>query len=191
LLLIASVMVLGLLVQRLALIQVQGVLRFIGNKGRQVIAEIHLSMTQAEVEQEKDQDISTMVASDLPVTQAVVYWGEPMAIAAYDVHKLVDLARKADGLIVMPFAVGDTVIDGGCFLTLRGGRVALSETEFLSAVRLELERTFEQDPSTLFVCLWISPYERCRRRSMIRQPRFKRSTRSRTCCVGWDRASFG
>jgi uncharacterized membrane protein len=146
LLLIASVMVLGLLVQRLALIQVQGVLRFVGNKGRQVIAEIHPSMTQAEVEQEKDQDISTMVASDLPVTQAVVYRGEPMAIAAYDVHKLVDLARKADGLIVMPFAVGDTVIDGECLLTLRGGRVTLSETELLSAVRLELERTFEQDP---------------------------------------------
>jgi len=39
LLLITSVMVLGLLVQRLALIQVQGVLRFIGNKGREVISE--------------------------------------------------------------------------------------------------------------------------------------------------------
>jgi len=38
------------------------------------------------------------------------------------------------------------LIDGECFLTLRGGRVALSETELLSAVRLELERTFEQDP---------------------------------------------
>ena len=44
-----------------------------------------------------------------------------MAIAAYDVHALVDHARKADGLIVMPFAVGDTVIDGDCFLRLLGG----------------------------------------------------------------------
>jgi uncharacterized membrane protein len=56
LLLIASVMVLGLLVQRLALIQVQGVLRFVGNKGRQVIAEIHPSMPPAEGES-KEQEI--------------------------------------------------------------------------------------------------------------------------------------
>ena len=80
------------------------------------------------------------------VTQAVVHSGEPMAIAAYDVQALVDHARKADGLIVMPFAVGDTVIDGECFLRLLGGRMALPQSELLSAVRLERERTFEQDP---------------------------------------------
>ena len=50
LLLIASVMVFGLLVQRLALIQVQGVLRFVGNKGRQVITEIHPAMLPEEGE---------------------------------------------------------------------------------------------------------------------------------------------
>ena len=146
LLLITSVMVLGLLVQRLALIQVQGVLRFIGNKGREVISATHPSMTRAEAEPEKDENISSAVASDLRVTQAVVHSGEPMAIAAYDVDALVDHARKADGLIVMPFAVGDTVIDGECFLILLGGHRALPQSELLRAVRLERERTFEQDP---------------------------------------------
>ena len=146
LLLIVSVMVLGLLVQHLTLIQVQGVLRFIGNKGRQVIAEVYPPMTPSEAEQEKDQNISTAVPSNFPATQTIVYSGEPTAIAAYDVHRLAGLARKADGLIVMPFAVGDTVIDGECLLTLLGGRVALPQSELLSAVRLDLERTFEQDP---------------------------------------------
>ena len=97
LLLIASVMVLGLLVQRLALIQVQGVLRFIGNKGRQVIAAIHPSITRAEAETEE----SSAMTPDLPVTQAIVHTGEPMVIAACDVQALVGLARTADGLIVM------------------------------------------------------------------------------------------
>jgi hypothetical protein len=94
LLLIASVMVLALFVQRLALIQVQGVLRFIGNKGRQVIAEIHPPMTRAEVESEEQENISTAVTPDLPVTQAIVHSGEPMAIAAYDAHALVGHAPK-------------------------------------------------------------------------------------------------
>jgi len=42
--------------------------------------------------------------------------------------------------------VGDTVIDGECFLTLLGGHRALPQSELLKAVRLERERTFEQDP---------------------------------------------
>ena len=146
LLLIASVMVLGLLVQRLALIQVQGVLRFIGNKGRGVISEILPPMTQAEAESEEHGTISTAAMPDLPVTQVIVHAGEPMAIAAYDVRRLTDLAQKAGGLMVMPFAVGDTVIDGDCLLTLLGGHMALPQVELLSAVRLERERTFEQDP---------------------------------------------
>jgi uncharacterized membrane protein len=69
-----------------------------------------------------------------------------MAIAAYDVQALVGLARRAGGLIVMPFAVGDTVIDGECFVRVLGGRVALPPADLLRAVRLERERTFEQDP---------------------------------------------
>jgi uncharacterized membrane protein len=46
----------------------------------------------------------------------------------------------------MPFAVGDTVIDGECFLKRLGARMVLPQSELLSAVRLERERTFEQDP---------------------------------------------
>ena len=82
-----------------------------------------------------------------------------MAIAAYDVQTLVGLARKAGGLIVMPFAVGDTVIDGECYLRgCSAGVWPCQQAELLRAVRLERERTFEQDPKLQrFVCLWISP----------------------------------
>src|SRR6185503_7931637 len=83
---------------------------------------------------------------DLPVRQAMIHHGEPMAIAAYDVQALVALAQKAGGLIALPFAVGDVVIEGECFLKLLGGHMSLPQSDLLGAVHLELERTFEQDP---------------------------------------------
>lgn len=68
-----------------------------------------------------------------------------MAIAAYDVPALVNLARQADGLIIMPFAVGDVVIEGETLLTVHGGRLKFSQPALSQAVQLEPQRTFEQD----------------------------------------------
>lgn len=69
-----------------------------------------------------------------------------MAIAQYDVQALVELAKQAEGVIVMPLAVGDTVVEGDAILTVRGGRRALPPTLLLRAVQLEHQRTFDQDP---------------------------------------------
>jgi uncharacterized membrane protein len=112
LLLIASILVISLLVQRLALLQVVGVMRFIGEKGRQVIAEIYPPLTLAEVEKREIETQQKPAISNLPLTQKVVHTGEPMAIAAYNVKALVNLAKQAEGLIVMPFAVGDVIVEG-------------------------------------------------------------------------------
>jgi uncharacterized membrane protein len=141
-LVVASVMFLGLLVQRLALLQVVGAMRFISHKGREVIGEIYPLLPQ----QRTLEDSTKPVAADLPVTQAVIHSGEPMAIAKYDLQKLVGLAKRAEGVIVMPFAVGDIVMEGEAFLTLQGGRVLLPEHALRLGVRLERQRTFEQDP---------------------------------------------
>ena len=69
-----------------------------------------------------------------------------MAIAAYDVPALVNLARQADGLIIMPFAVGDVILEGETLLTVRGGPAKFSQPALRQAVQLEQQRTFEQDP---------------------------------------------
>lgn len=143
-LLVASVMVISLLVQRLALLQVTGVMRFIGNKGRQVISEIYPPLTPAKAEKEIE-NLPKPAIPNLPVTQTVVHTGEPMAIAAYDVPALVNLARQADGLIIMPFAVGDVIIEGETLLTVRGGQAKFSQPALSQAVHLEEQRTFEQD----------------------------------------------
>jgi uncharacterized membrane protein len=111
LLLIASVMVIGLLVQRLALLQVAGVMRFVGAKGRQVISEVYPVLIPAQTERQGLEGSPKPVIPNMPVTQTVIHAGEPMAIAAYDVQALVSLAKKAEGLIVMPLAVGDIIVE--------------------------------------------------------------------------------
>lgn len=58
-----------------------------------------------------------------------------MAIAAYDVPALVNLARQAEGLIIMPFAVGDVVIEGETLLTVYGGRLEFSQPALSRAVQ--------------------------------------------------------
>ena len=152
-------MVLGLLVQRLALIQVQGVLRFVGNKGRQIIAEVHPSMTASgRLSRRSRTNISTRVTTDLAVTQTIVHSGEPMAIAAYDVQALVGLARKAGGLIVMSFAVGDTVIDGELFpQTARRAYGPCPHRTYCARFVWSVNAPLSRTPSTRFVCSWISP----------------------------------
>ena len=69
-----------------------------------------------------------------------------MAIAAYELQALVNLARQAEGLIIMPFAVGDVVAEGEALLTVHGGQFILSHPALSGAVQLERQRTFEQDP---------------------------------------------
>ena len=57
LLLVASVMVISLLVQRLALLQVTGVMRFIGDRGRQVINEIYPPLTPTTAEKKEIENL--------------------------------------------------------------------------------------------------------------------------------------
>ena len=127
-LLVASIMMIGLLVQRLTLLQVTGVMRFIGDKGRKVITEIYPPLTPAKGDEREIENLPKPATANLPVTQSVVHRGEPMAIAAYDVPALVNLARQADGLIIMPFAVGDVIIEGETLLTVHGGPAQIFPT---------------------------------------------------------------
>lgn len=146
LLVIASVVFLALLVQRLAALQVSGVIGFIGRRGRHVIGEMYPLVITAESDKESVGDPPNSPALSLPATQIVFHSGAPMAIAEYDMPVLIGLAKQAEGVIVMPFAVGDTVVEGDAILTVRGGRRALAQSVLVRAVRLEHQRTFDQDP---------------------------------------------
>ena len=146
LLVIASVMVLALLVQRLATLQVAGVIAFVGRRARQVIAEMYPAVVPAEVDKRTGENAANSPALSLPATQVILHSGEPMAIAQYDVQALVELAKHAEGVIVMPLAVGDTVVEGDAILNVQGGHQTLPSTVLRRAVQLEHQRTFDQDP---------------------------------------------
>ncbi len=146
LLVIASVLVLALLVQRLAALQVSGVISFVGRKGRQAIAEIYFLVVTSEADKHAIIDPPNSPMIDLPVTQTVVYTGEPMVIVAYDGQALVKLASEVEGVIVMPCAIGDSVLEGDTLLAVHGGHRAIPQTVLRRAVRLERQRSFDQDP---------------------------------------------
>ncbi len=146
LLVIASVMVLALLVQRLAALQVSGVIAFIGKRARQVIEEMYPVVVTAENDKMSFENSAHSPAPSLPAAQVILHSGRPMAIAQYDVPALLGLAKQAEGAIVMPLAVGDTVLEGEAILTVHSSRHTLSSSALRRAVQLERQRTFDQDP---------------------------------------------
>jgi uncharacterized membrane protein len=139
-------MVLARLVQRLTTLQVTEVLYFIGQKGRQVIHEVYPPLSTAETASQGRENLSNPGMPDLPVTQTVTHTGRPMVIAAYDVLALVSLARQAGAVIAMPYAVGDTLLEGEPLLSVSGGHLMLPQASLRRAVELKRERTFDQDP---------------------------------------------
>jgi uncharacterized membrane protein len=145
-LLVASVLVLARLVQRLTTLQVTEVLYFVSQKGRQVIHEVYPPLATAGTARQGLEHLSNPGMPNLPVTQTVTHTGGPMAIAAYDVPALVNLAMQAGGVIVMPYAVGDPVLEGETLLSVSGGHLKLPQASLSWAVKLTRERTFEQDP---------------------------------------------
>jgi uncharacterized membrane protein len=146
LLVIASVMGLAFLVQRLAALQVSGVIAFIGRRGRQVIDEMYVVAETSEGNKRAVENSLNSPALEAAHTQKVFHSGAPMAISKYDVPALVKLATQAEGVIVMPLAVGDTVFKGDALLNVHGGRHTLPTSALHRAIELEHQRTFDQDP---------------------------------------------
>ena len=143
-LVVASMFLFALLVQRIASLQITSVLQFVGARGRAVIRETF----------PRGEDVAAVIDAaeaargDLgPVTQTLRYEGKPRSIARFDIPALVRQASQADAVIVLDSAVGDTMVDDTVILRVHGARAPLPERRrCCSAVRLSDERTFEQDP---------------------------------------------
>jgi len=143
---IVSVILFALLVQRLNDLQISNVLHVIGDKGRQVIREMYPRRNDKKVEMRRAR---RDIAGDPPlgpVTQTLTYSGKPRTIASYDIDALVREAQGADAVIVMASAVGDTLVENALVLRLHGGRAMLPEDSLMCGLHLKTERTFDQDP---------------------------------------------
>jgi uncharacterized membrane protein len=147
LLLLASLALFVLLVERVGMLQVTRVLAFAGDEGRKVVDRMY----RAPALTRHGRGTNAPAPSDagpeaLPVIQTLVHRGAPAVIQAVDTDALVSLAVKAGGVVVMTVAVGDTVLEGMPVLRVHGSGQAVREEALRDPLALGSERTFEQDP---------------------------------------------
>ncbi len=139
-LLLASMGMFIALIERVARLQVNRMLIFTGDQGREAIEALYGPLDSTAT-------IQTPTGySDLPVTQTLRHVGRPRAIQAVDVAALLTLATKSDTVLELKVAVGDTVVEMTPLLVVHGGGETLDEELLRSAFDLGDERTFEQDP---------------------------------------------
>ncbi len=141
LLLVASVMVLARLVQRVSFLRITNVLFFVGRMGRETTDKMFPPLGAEAGSREPGAE------PELPPIQFTLrHWGVPRVIESFDIAALVREASQAGALIEMVEGVGETVIDGAALLHVRGGAAPLPERTLREGVHLGPERTFEQDP---------------------------------------------
>jgi uncharacterized membrane protein len=137
--LIASVILLSQLVQRLNNLQITRVLQILGDKGREVIGETYSGV--AATASCKNPDPHRPPGA---FTLSIKHQGKPRVVTWIDINGLVEQARKADCTIVVDCAVGDTLFEETRLL--RVSRSKLSEAELRRFIHVGDQRTFEQEP---------------------------------------------
>jgi len=145
LLLFASVVFFVLLIEKIGMLQVTRILTATGDAGRTVISRMYPEAGAAAVG-----SASAAGGADeperAPVLVTVVHHGGPRVVQAVRTEALVALAARADLVIVLAVAVGDTVMDGMPILRVRGTGAPPAEEPLRRSVELGSDRTFEQDP---------------------------------------------
>ena len=135
-LLVASVVMFVALIQRMSMLHVTRMLIFTGNKGRETIETVYLSMEMpCSVSSFEDQR-----------TVSVFHHGRPQIVQTIDIGALIDLAIRAQCWIEVAPAVGDAVFDSTPIAHIYGRKGDLLEKRVRDAIQLGNERTFEQDP---------------------------------------------
>jgi uncharacterized membrane protein len=143
---IVSVILFSFLVQRLNDLQISNVLHVVGDKGRQVIHTMYSRRDDKKIDMRKAKCDIAGGPHLGPATQSLTYSGRPRTIASYDIEALVRAAQKADAVIVMASAVGDTLVENALILRVHGARTMLPEHMLIKGLHLKTERTFDQDP---------------------------------------------
>jgi uncharacterized membrane protein len=139
-LLLGSVGIFIALIHRIALLQVNRMLVFTGEQGRNAIAALYPASKPMTAATSLD-DFRA-----LPCTQTLFHQGPPRSIQAIDVAALVNLATASGGVIEMGTAVGDTVVAFTPLLRVYGAEGVIDERRLRCSMVIGDGRTFEQDP---------------------------------------------
>jgi uncharacterized membrane protein len=139
-LLLASIGMFIGLIQRVAALQISRTLAFTGDLGRQVIDTTYPEAWQCQV---------AAAPATLPIARSVevvTYHGPPLAVQGVAIDRLVDLAARADAVIEVGVAVGDTVSESTAVVRVVNARIPIDHRSLRRSVVLGVERTFDQDP---------------------------------------------
>lgn len=145
-LLVASTMQFARLVRGLSELQISSTLHLIGDRGRTVIGDMFPQSDTATAASQRELVNSDVYARLGSPTQAVRYAGEPRNVGSLDIDTLVKEAERADAVIEVVCAVGDTVLDETVIFNVYGTKAPLPKSRLVAAIRLTVQRTFEQDP---------------------------------------------
>jgi len=137
-LLLASMGAFVALVDRIGRLQVNRMLIFTGDQGRDSIAELYPPA---------DSPAPPAAAAAPPgaLTSTVAHVGRPQVIQAIRVEALIAAAAAADGVIEVLAAVGDTLVERTPLVRITSLR-PLDASVLKGAIIAGDERTFEQDP---------------------------------------------
>src|SRR5690349_5198068 len=139
-LLLASIAMFVGLIHRIAAPQITRTLAFTGDQGRRVIDTTypHASVPLL--------DTSAHTFPDVESVQTVAYHGPPLAVQGIATSALVTRAARADALVEVTVAVGDTISEATQLFRVVNARAAIDERELRQTIVLGVERTFDQDP---------------------------------------------
>jgi uncharacterized membrane protein len=142
-----SLLYLAHLIRSLARMNITFVLSFIGKNGRRAIDAYARQATSAPAQCAPTKaDVSALPSPMLTLK----YDGEPLSVAQYDLPLLTEQAGRANAVIVLDPAVGDTLVGGSRLLSVHGGDGNVSSNTLRNGMRLAAARTFQQDPKYAF-----------------------------------------
>lgn len=139
-LLLASVGMFVGLIHRIGRLQINRMLIFTGDQGREVIDKLYGPLGPSSSKIPKG-GLRTLVPE-----QTLLHYGRPRSLASVNVNKLVKLAKQHDACIKVVTAIGDTVLEGTPLLYIFNAGRPFTERELSKVLELGGERTFEQDP---------------------------------------------
>ena len=135
--LLASILLLIALIERVGQLYIINVLYKVGDSGRNVIEAVYVPADRMVAVKEREDTASA--------AQEIVYHGPPRVVVALDTERLVKVACRAGALVQVEYAVGDLVADGLPIARVYGAQKTLAPRDVLRGIILGQERTSLQD----------------------------------------------
>ena len=138
-LLIVSVIMFIILIQRVSTLQINRMLTFTADQGRKIIESLYPPIYAALCQGSGELD-------RLPCVQTMLHQGQPSFIQQVDIPALIEIACTKGYTIELVASVGDAALEFTPILRVLGVGAAIPEQTLRTAIKLGSERTFDQDP---------------------------------------------